>query len=133
MRQITESILNTFQNSGKRHLLVTGSKGSGKTTLVKELEHCFTEGEFLPGIATYLIPNQCVMLREYGTDNKVCIGEMRDGMVPVEEGFWGLGVEALKRAKKHKESWVLIDEIGFLESNNARSFGSDAEQLLRLP
>ena len=118
MRQIAESILNIFQNSGKKHLLVTGSKGSGKTTFVNELEMHFSNGNKLPGIVTYLVSNSCVMLREKRTDKKVCIGEMKHTMIPVEEGFLTLGVDALERAKLQNEEWILIDELGFLESNN---------------
>ena len=120
MRQITESILNIFQNSGKKHLLVTGSKGSGKTTLVNELELCFSKGKKLPGIITYLVANSCVMLCEKGTDKKACIGEMKHTMLPVEEGFLTLGVAALERVKLQPEEWTLIDELGFLESNNEK-------------
>ncbi len=39
-------------------------------------------------------------------------------MIPVEDGFSGLGIEALKKAESNAYEWTLIDEIGFLESNH---------------
>ena len=115
MKQTVEFILKSFQNSGKKHLLITGNRGAGKTTRFKEIVKCLGRDEF-PGITTYAVPYNCVMLRENGTEEEYIIGEFKDGMLPVESGFLDHGIPALERAANTDSEWVTIDELGFLES-----------------
>ncbi len=116
MKQTVESIMRSFQNSGKRHLLITGTFRSGKTTRFQEIVKLLTEENELPGISTYAISRQCAMLRENRTKTERKIGEFTDWMYPVEEGFLELGVPALERAMESDSEWVSIDELGFLEA-----------------
>lgn len=118
MRQTVESIMKSFQNSGKKHLLITGNRGVGKTTRFREIVKIFTEENELPGISTYAVPREYVMLRENGTETERKIGVFSDWMYPVAEGFLELGIPALERAKESNSEWVSIDELGFLESDN---------------
>lgn len=118
MRQTVESIMKSFQNSGKRHLLITGNRGIGKTTRFREIVTLFTDEKELPGISTYAVPGECVMLRENGTKVEQKIGEFSDAMSPVLKGFQELGIPALKRAMDSDSEWVSIDELGFLEADN---------------
>ena len=118
MKQTVESIMKSFQNSGKKHLAITGSLGSGKTTRFREIVKLFTEESELPGISTYAVPRQYAMLRENGTKTERKIGEFSGEMCPIEEGFLELGVPALERALVSDSEWVSIDELGFLEANN---------------
>lgn len=53
-----ECIWNSFRISGKRHLLLTGSPGSGKTALLSRL------APSLPGVTTWAEPGKGVYLRE---------------------------------------------------------------------
>ena len=44
-RLTASSIISSFRVSGKRHLLLTGGRGTGKTTLLRALVcHCFAPG-----------------------------------------------------------------------------------------
>lgn len=116
--------MENFQKSGKKHLLITGNRGSGKSTFLKKIKESILEsGDILPGITTYLIPQTGVMLKDNITEEEQQIGyfcrnengNMR-GMTSRPEGFHGLGVQALARAVSSESEWVTIDEIGFLES-----------------
>lgn len=118
MKQTVESIMKSFQNSGKRHLVLTGSLKSGKTTRFREIVKLFTEEKELPGISTYAVPYRYAMLRENGTNIESKIGEFFDKMHPVKEGFLELGIPALERAMESDSEWVSIDELGFLEADN---------------
>lgn len=128
MRQTAEFITSTFLNSGKKSLIITGSIGSGKTSLLKRIKKIICrENPQLPesfqGITTYLVPGKAVILKDNLTEEFAEIGrhidkpkEGQKPMVPVDEGFETLGVESLKRAAASEHQWVSIDEIGFLES-----------------
>lgn len=117
MWQVTaSSIWTSFQNSGKRHLLITGSRGMGKSTLLHAL---FPQP--LPGLTSWAEPGKGVFLRENGTGNTCPIGRFDptlpgpgNKMVPCPEGFETLGIPALSRCAG--SPWVSIDEIGYLET-----------------
>lgn len=123
MKQIAESILKSFQNSGKTHLFLTGKRGIGKSTMLQWLRDALLEEYTMPGITSYLVPNSCVMIRENITGKEAKIGEYDTSslqykmpMRTVSEGFFSLGIPALKRAKESACKWVCVDELGFLES-----------------
>ncbi len=118
MRQIAEFIMKSFLDSNKKHLIFTGSIGSGKSAFVSEIVEKLSPEHIVPGITTHLIPKKGVVLRENGTDREALIGVVAEQMFPVEEGFSGLGLEALERTKKSKLEWALVDEIGFFESHH---------------
>lgn len=120
MKQTVESIMKSFQNSGKKHLVITGNIRTGKTSRLLEIVKLYTDKEELPGISTYAVPYQYAMLRENGTVIEKKIGEFSDRMYPVEEGFLKLGIPALERAIESDSEWVSIDELGFLEANCER-------------
>ncbi len=119
MKQTVESILRSFQNSGKRHLLLTGSRGCGKSTRFTELQQLL-HAEM--GIRTKMIAHENsrhVILRENNSEKEALIGQMLPGrgMCPMEKGFLDLGIPALERARASSAQWVSIDELGFLESS----------------
>ena len=120
MRPTVDSIVRSFQNSGKKHFLLTGNRGIGKTTLFLKLKEvlCGANENTIPGITTYVVPQKCVMLRNELTGEETSIGVFRDSwMETVSEGFRGLGVRSIKEAISFDEvSWAAVDEIGFLES-----------------
>lgn len=129
MRPAKEDILDAFLKSGKKHLLITGKRASGKTTLFNALAAVLPENqEPIRGITTYTIPGMYVMLKDNYTGDETVIGRVhkkdlvqdRNLMVPVREGFIRFGIPILESAVQSPQMWICIDEIGFLESENVR-------------
>ena len=70
MRRLTaDCIWNSFQSSGKRHLILTGSKKSGKTTLLSEISGTIQPSGALPGKVVY-------------TDYKTILAEAPESVSP---------------------------------------------------
>lgn len=114
-----DSIWNSFLNSNKRHLLITGTRGIGKTTLLNKL-FC---GRLPRGITTYAIRQKAVYMRENGNSNDVVIGVYDDSlpteenkMRPCTEVFATYGTALLKKLAESDDQWISVDEIGFLET-----------------
>lgn len=129
MQTAKEDILNDFLKSEKKHLLITGKRASGKTTLFNEMAGIIPDNqEPIRGITTYTIPGMYVMLKDNYTGNETVIGRVhkkdlvqdRNLMVPVREGFIRFGIPILEEAVHSQQTWICIDEIGFLESENVR-------------
>ena len=122
MKQTENYIWNSFLNSGKKHLLLTGTHRAGKTTRFQTFcSHLKEMGEPLPGITTYAVPGKEVLLKDNENGKEMKIGvfdpEMNGNpMRPVTEGFLKLGCPALDRMSESEGEWVSIDELGFLES-----------------
>lgn len=119
MRPTVDSIVKSFQNSGKKHFLLTGNRGIGKTTLFSKLKEvlCSTDKCKVPEIMTYLVPQEKVVLRNVLTGEEDIIGIFKDDwMETVPEGFRNLGVRSVEEAITADSKWAAIDEIGFLES-----------------
>lgn len=119
------SVWNAFSNSGKRHLLFTGSRGIGKTTLLSAI----LSGQFskpLPGLTSRAVPGQEVLLTDNLSGKTARIGVFNPEaapdspkMKPCAAGFCELGIPALQSAIASDSSFVSLDEIGFLESDIA--------------
>lgn len=113
-----DCIRNSFRSSGKKHLILTGGRKTGKTTLLSAL---FPDGA--KGITTWAVPGECVFLRENETNRTVWVGTF-DGTVKGEEnkmrvcreGFLGPGVSALRSCMESADEWITVDEIGYLET-----------------
>ncbi len=112
-------IWSAFQNSGKRHIILTGTRGSGKTTMLKGM----FDGQ-LPGITTWAQPGKAVYMKENLTGIVVQVGvfdasiKRKEGrMALYQDGFISLGVPAIERCIQSESKWVSIDEIGFLEAS----------------
>ena len=99
-------------------MILTGSKGCGKTTLLKAL---FPES--VPGLTTWAVPKQGVYLQENLSGHQAQVGVF-DATLPgpgnqmalLSEGFEALGVPALTRCMASSSGWITIDEIGYLEN-----------------
>ena len=117
-RLTADCIWSSFRSSGKRHLILTGGRGAGKSSLLAQLfpKKC-------PGLATWAEPGKAVYLKETDTGAVVQVGEFdpsipgkENRMVLYGEGFLTLGVSALERCMIGESEWVTIDEVGYLES-----------------
>ena len=110
MRPTIDSIVKSFLNSGKKHFLLTGNRGIGKTTLFLKLKEvlCDSECYTIPGITTYAVPMEKVMLRNNLTGEEDVIGVFRDGwMETVSKGFQKLGVRSVEDAIEETASvWM---------------------------
>ena len=119
-RLTADCIWNSFHSSGKRHLILTGTSRSGKTTLLKELFP-----ETLPGLTSIAEPQKAVYLRENISGETVQVGAFDPSlpgpgnqMVLCHDGFDAWGVPALARCMASDSPWISIDEIGYLEAQS---------------
>lgn len=145
-RLTSDCIWNAFRNSGKKHLILTGARKSGKTTLLSGLLSERKGVPYpIPGITTWAEPGKAVYLRENTTGQTTCIGLYDESlpseehyssivysqtdagpslcptapgnqMRPCREGFLTLGTAALARCKDTESEFVSLDEIGYLEN-----------------
>lgn len=112
--QTASCIWNSFRSSGKRHLILTGSRGIGKTTLLHALAP-----EGLPGVTTWVQRGQGVFLKENAAGETVQIGRVApEGMRPDPDALNGFGAAALARAGQAPGEWVSVDEVGYLETGS---------------
>ena len=116
-------IWTSFQSSGRRHLILTGGRGSGKSTRLEALAARLSD-RALPGVSTWAQPVQAVWLRDNLTGEQAAVGRFDPGlpgpenrMRPVEEAFRTLGAGALARAAAAAGEWASVDEVGYLETS----------------
>ena len=74
-------------------------------------------------MTTWAEPRKAVFLRDHLTGETTQIGLYDDTlpgpenkMAPCPQGFESLGIPALKKCLEQEQNWLLIDEIGYLES-----------------
>lgn len=117
-RLTADCIWNSFRNSHKRHLILTGARKSGKSTLLSRL---FLHP--LPGITTWAESGQAVYLMDNSTKRTAQVG-FYDGSIPGAEnqmrlspgGFRNFGTASLRQCVETDSEWISIDEIGYLET-----------------
>ena len=124
MKFTPELFLQQYTKSGKKHLLITGDRGKGKSTLFNKIIKLIDNGETLPGLTSVYIPKTGVMLKDIITGTEAAVGiycpekaEIGKNMIPHSDGFFTVGIPTLESVQKSKTEWFTIDEIGFLESN----------------
>lgn len=116
-------ILDLFKRSGKKHLLITGSRGRGKTTVLNEI---LRDESSYGGITTYVIrddkiPPKYVMLRDMKDHNLEDTiarrNEEATGLSPIINTFENLAINILDKYINSAVELIIIDEIGFLEND----------------
>lgn len=112
------SIWTSFLASGKKHLVITGQRQTGKTTLVSHFPISRT------GIITWAEPGRGVYMKESLTGESVQIGAFdptkkgdKNLMTPCINAFTSFGTSALSRCAQSEAEFILIDEIGYLEAS----------------
>lgn len=116
-----------FKDSSKKHLLITGSKGIGKSTLLKEI---LKDYDNYGGITTDLVISEdslhkIVVLKDIlDKDINANVGErFHNKMKPILKGFEDMGVRILNKYRNSNKELIVIDEIGFLEVGAERYQG----------
>jgi nucleoside-triphosphatase THEP1/16S rRNA G527 N7-methylase RsmG len=112
-----------FKESKKRHLLITGSRRSGKTEILNAiLKYTNSFG----GIITYPVRDskffpRCVILEDINDSSERGIIAVRNevctALLPNIDGFERIGKRILNRYADSNVELIVIDEIGFLENN----------------
>lgn len=123
LRPTATSIMRFLALTKKRHLILTGSRKAGKSTLFNEILTLSENGN-VPRITTWARPKEAVYLREeltgeiavIGTYDESVSGE-KNKMTPNATEFLKVGLPALKRCIESQSLWIAIDEIGYLESS----------------
>lgn len=127
MKQLKTYIMKFFNKSNKKHLLITGSKKSGKTTILKEiLKDKYSYG----GIITYVvrddkIPPKYVVLEDINDSTNKGIVAVRNkkatALIPNIQTFETLGVNIFNKYIHSDVKLIVVDEVGFLE-NDAKEY-----------
>ena len=118
-RPTADSIWNSFRISGKRHLILTGGRGAGKSTRIQRL--CAG----LPGIITSAVPENGVYMELHPDGGRIRIG-VYDPLLPGAENkmrpcpgsFEEQAVPMLRQLMEDAGEWAFLDEIGYLESGS---------------
>ncbi len=124
MKLTPQNFFNQYINSGKKHLLITGWRGKGKSTLFAKLVSIISpDSAILPGLTSVYIPKTGVMLRDNISKAEAAVGvycpekaEIGKNMIPYADGFYTVGIPALNAVLNSDSKWFSMDEIGFLES-----------------
>ena len=110
-RLTASSIASSFRASDKRHLLLTGGRGIGKTTLLRALVPLLCPGA--PELITTAYPANRVEMRVTPSGQTAVIGRFdpalppgENRMCPVADGFLQLGVPALHRMAAGESEWA---------------------------
>jgi len=123
VKQLKIFIMKSFKESSKKHLLITGRKKIGKSTILSEI---LKNEEFIGGIITYTvrdekIPPQFVVLKDINDSsvngNIAVRNEMCNGLISQTNTFNILGVSILNKYLHSTKNIIVIDEIGFLEND----------------
>lgn len=113
---LTACTWNIFKTSGRSSLLLTGSKQTGKTTLLEAL----LENRPVPGVRSVVERGEDgkprhIFLADRLGDGRYLVGRRDTGpMEPVPAGF-ASGTAFLQAAAESPCPWAAVDEIGFLE------------------
>ena len=98
MKLTAEIFWQQYTDSGKKHLLITGWRGKGKTTLFNKLIKFICPADTaLPGLTSVYIPKEGVMLVDNTTKAEAAVGiycpekaEIGKSMIPYSDGNVGV-------------------------------------------
>ncbi len=110
---------NYLKSNNKKHLLITGDKGAGKTTFVNSLMH-----ENAQGLKTYAVwgraktPDRIMLKHLKSGAETICALPYSGRMKIVQEAFSRAANTVFKAALQSEDELVFIDEIGYIESEH---------------
>ncbi len=114
---LSKAVLRAFENSGKRHLILTGSRGSGKTSMYSLLKNAL-QWDFC-GYSTCAVPRSHVVFRDTLTEKETVIAAFDDAL-PGRDHKMRLNETAFFRCVEetlnNNKLFAVIDEIGYLEA-----------------
>ncbi len=117
------SIVRFLALSNKRHIILTGNRGIGKSTLLRKILSLLSPIT-IHGIITSLIPRNCVLMKSSYSEKTSVIGSYNEDisrnskkMSFVSDGFFQVGIPSVNEFLHSSEEWFFIDEVGYLESN----------------
>lgn len=125
VRLLPKSITDIFKLSGKKHLVITGSISSGKTTLAIECAEILCS-EDKERINTCAEPQKCIFFESSLGDKFIAAEYDKNApgkkckMKAVPFAFSEKGVNVIEKCIKSDKKWVVIDEIGYVESGVAQ-------------
>ena len=117
VEQLAKKVVNDYFVSEKKHLIITGRRGIGKTTLLKYL----LNGRKPEGLCSESIRDDKgrwpvrVVMRPWRSDEGFIVGLPKDGRChPVEAGF-EKAKTLVDQMIRSDDDWCVLDEIGYLE------------------
>lgn len=124
------AVISLYKISGKKHLFITGNRGSGKSCLMNDITNLMScSFNYLKSWRTD-DPNPCVVIKSNIIDNgKESIIGVPRSLTPdssckgstmriVEEGFLNCAIPAIQmHLKNDSDKLFIIDELGYLETS----------------
>ena len=120
VRPTKKSIIRSFLSSNSKHLIITGSRKSGKTTLLKDIIKEFKA----EGIITKAIPKDKVILCSSMDNEEIIIGRFNKDLpgttnkMEADPVGFNSAVNKIDELVKSESEYIYIDEIGYLEKDN---------------
>ncbi len=114
----TQGLTSFLKNENKKHLIITGKKGVGKTTFIKSIMP-----QNAKGLITYAVWGKaktpdCIMAKKLGSSTaKICAIPHGTRMKINADAFNDMA-KHLYEIKNSDEKFVFIDEIGYIESEH---------------
>lgn len=117
---LTDYTTNTFLDSGKKHLFLTGTRQIGKSTLFNAL----VENSDIKILRSFALwndsgfPSKVILQPSEGGFCCVVGKRTSNGMLGCTQTFDSVGAKLVQSLAECSEEWVGIDEIGFLEERS---------------
>ncbi|MDO5717461.1 MAG: nucleoside-triphosphatase [Tissierellia bacterium] len=117
--KLKELTLDSYRESKKQNLILTGSRDIGKTTLFNELLKTLPD---YSGFITYLKIDESgrsICFKEIGSDEVFTAAIMVDGEMVVKDDFFDTTANDMFRSHlNNSKSYFVFDEIGYVERNS---------------
>ena len=123
-----EAVITFFRMTGKKHLFITGSRGSGKSYLVNNILKCMSDSFNLLQSHRTDTPQVVIKSNLVEANKEFVIGVPRtsginpaskgNNMTIIEDGFINCAIPAIElQLNTSPEKSFVIDELGYLESS----------------